>query len=60
MMGHREKLKSGAEYDAIYKVPLKVYDNNTGLRKYVKKQINRRERRKAREQLGDVRLDCLT
>jgi hypothetical protein len=52
-MGHRDNLKSGDELDAVYKAPLKVFDNNSGLRKQIKHRINRRNRRRVRQDLDN-------
>ena len=43
MMGHKEKT-NGDEKDVIWKAPLCVFYNITGLRKYFKNKINRRNR----------------
>ena len=53
MMGHRIKLIDGDEYDAIYKVSLCVFYNNTGLRKKIKRKINKRYRRLIKKELRE-------
>jgi len=52
MMGHRDKLKTGDEWDAVTKAPLCVFYNNTGLRKAAKRDINRRARHESRIKLN--------
>jgi hypothetical protein len=54
MMGHRDELKNGDEYDAIRKAPLCVYDNQSGLRRRAKKAVNRRARHEAKRKLHDT------
>ena len=52
--GRKQKLKDGDEYDAITKFPLCVFENNTGLRKAIKRRLNKRDRRKTQEELRDL------
>jgi len=47
----KQKLRSGDEYDAICKAPLCVFKNNTGLRKFYKRVLNRRLRRAWRNEV---------
>ena len=50
----RQILKSGDEYDAICKYPVKVFDNNTGIRKKIKKKLNKRFRKSAKLKLRNI------
>lgn len=45
MMGHKDKLKTGLEYDVIFGRKYYCYlHNNSKLKSYAKNQINRRSR----------------
>lgn len=48
--GRKQRLKNGAEYDVIVKVPLCVFDK-PGVRKKTKRRMNKRARREAREEI---------
>ncbi len=49
MMGHKDRLISGMEYDVIFARRIYCYlVNNSKLTRYVKKSINRRDRKKAK------------
>ena len=51
MMGHKEKMVSGTEYDALTR--WKQYLHwNSGVRKYIKRQFNKRVRKKAKQDLA--------
>jgi len=52
--GRKQKLKNGDEYDSIYKVPLCLFNNNTGLHKKVKKRLNKRVRIEGRMRLRKI------
>jgi hypothetical protein len=46
MMGNRQKLKTGAEYDFIFSRRLYCYmANNNKLKKWIKRQLSKRRRR---------------
>lgn len=45
MMGHREKLICGGEWDALSWRAKKILKFNSGTRKYWKNKVNRRNRR---------------
>lgn len=48
MMGHKEKLKSGAEYDVIFDRGIYCYLLNSTAAHKIKKQMTRRNRRQAK------------
>lgn len=48
--GRKQRL-NGDEHDAIVRWPLCVFDNITGLRKYIKTKLNRRERQEAKKEI---------
>lgn len=48
MMGHREELKGGFEWDA-FTGWRRVHNWNPGVRRYIKARFNRRVRREAKE-----------
>ena len=50
MMGHREKLKGGDEYDALTKAR-KVYGPGAGVVKEIKRRFWKRLRREARQMM---------
>jgi len=51
MMGHKEKLKGGDEYDAL--TGWKKFLNwNSGVRKRIKRQFNKRIRQKVKKDLA--------
>ena len=52
--GRKQRLKSGDEYDAIYDYPLCVFANITGLKKRVKKVLNKRERKEAKRDIKNL------
>ena len=53
-MGHRIKLTDWDEYDAVCgKGSLLVFSNNTGLRKKIKRKINKRYRRLIKKELRE-------
>ncbi len=45
MMGHREKLISGDEWDAMTKGGRRVHRFRAGVRKRIKRKLNKRARR---------------
>jgi len=47
----KQKLKSGDEYDAVLKAPLCVFENRTGLRKKIKRRLNKRFRKESKEEM---------
>jgi hypothetical protein len=51
MMGHRETLKSGDEYDALTRAK-RYYGFRAGVRQKIKRQFNKRQRREARDDLN--------
>jgi hypothetical protein len=51
MMGHREELKSGDEYDALTRGK-RYYRFRPGVRQKIKRQFNKRQRREARDDLN--------
>jgi len=55
MMGHKDKLKSGMEFDVIFARKIYCYlKNNYKLIKYVKKSINRRNRQNSRLEINKI------
>lgn len=50
MMGHRERLIDGAEQDALTRWK-NVYHWRPGVRKWIKRKVNRRARAKAKRQV---------
>lgn len=50
MMGHREKMKSGDEFDALTKTGRRVFLNRAGRARRIKKGFTRRTRRAAKQQ----------
>lgn len=49
MMGTRQKLKTGCEYDFLYARGLYKYlRNNRGIKKWIKKTLSRRRRRESK------------
>lgn len=60
MMGRRQRLVNGDEWDCVMKAPLCVYDK-PGIRKKTKRRMNKRARleaRKAVRNLGHSLLTC--
>lgn len=54
MMGHKEELKSGAEWDVTSKWRHYLcYCRNTRVTHKIKKQMSRRSRREAKKQIRD-------
>ena len=51
MMGHREKLKSGDEMDAIYGKHIYVYLSCSKVAHKIKKKLSRRVRREVKQGL---------
>jgi hypothetical protein len=51
MMGHREELKSGDEYDALTRGK-RYHRFRAGTRQKIKRQFNKRQRREARDDLN--------
>ena len=49
-MGHKEKLKSGDEYDALTKMK-KWFNWRSKVRKRIKRIVNKRERKRIRAEL---------
>ena len=45
MMGHREKLKTAMEWDALTKGGKRVHSFRSGVRKALKRAVNKRLRR---------------
>lgn len=56
MMGHREKMRGGAEYDAFSRVARKLYCylHNTKALKKIKRGFWKRQRTELRVQLKDA------
>ena len=50
MMGRRQKLKTGIEFDVVYKAPLCVLSRSK-VKKRVKSEMNRRWRRKTKNEI---------
>ena len=48
MMGRRQKIKSGAEYDALYGRGIYCYLSRAGVLRFIKRGMWRRERRAAK------------
>lgn len=48
MMGRRQKLKNGDEYDLIYKAPLCVF-GKSGVKKKTKRRLNKRWRKELKQ-----------
>jgi len=53
MKGHKEKLKSVAEYDVLYNRRHYCYLVNHSPVHKIKKQMSRRERRQSKQELKD-------
>ena len=53
-MGHRERLKTGAEYDAIYARGIYCYLANSTAAHKIKKQMSRRNRRNENRELNNA------
>lgn len=51
MMGHRERLVDGAEYDAFSRRARKLHTARAGQRKAIKRKFNKRARRLARQEV---------
>ena len=49
MMGHKERLKTGAEYDVIFARDVYCYLVNSTAAHKIKKQMTRRNRRKYKQ-----------
>jgi hypothetical protein len=45
MMGRRQKLNGGAEWDALYGRGIYCYLSRAGVLRYIKRGMNKRERR---------------
>lgn len=55
MMGHRDKLKTGMEYDVIFARKMYCYlQNIPSLVRYVKRSINKRTRAESKEQVKKI------
>jgi hypothetical protein len=55
MMGHKDRLKDGYEYDLVYGKQYYCYMKNiSGIAKYIKNKINRRSRRNAKKELREL------
>ena len=52
MMGRRQKLKYGDEWDTVQHAPKSVFDH-AGARKNVKRRLNRRWRRESRKETAN-------
>lgn len=52
MMGHRDKLIDGDEWDALTRGGRRVHSFRPGVRKQVKRKVNRRARRDQRTMLS--------
>jgi len=52
MMGHKEKLKSGDEYDVVTKWR-QVYSWKPGVLKRIKRQLNKRIRQSVKHQIRE-------
>jgi hypothetical protein len=52
MMGHKDRLIDGYEWDLLYGKQYHCYMSNiSGIAKYIKNKINRRDRHKAKKEL---------
>lgn len=51
MMGHREKLKGGDEYDHLRRGSRRVVSHEAGVAAATKRRFNKRQRREWRESL---------
>lgn len=51
MMGHREKIKTGCELDAISSACRRVYTPCAGVMHWYKKKLSRRARRDAKAEV---------
>jgi hypothetical protein len=55
MMGHKDRLKDGYEYDLVWSKKYHCYMKNiSGIAKYIKNKINRRSRREAKKELREL------
>jgi hypothetical protein len=55
MMGHKDRLIDGYEWDLLYGKQYYCYMHNVkGISKYIKNKINRRDRRKAKKELREL------
>ncbi len=56
MMGHREKLKGGDEWDVVSPRARKIlcYTSHAGICKAIKKKMNRRARKNARREITRI------
>ena len=55
MMGHKDRLIDGYEYDLVYGKQYYCYMSNiSGISKYIKNKINRRDRRNAKKDLREL------
>jgi hypothetical protein len=54
MMGRRQKLKNGDEWDMAQHAPLAVFDH-AGVRKRIKRRLNRRWRKELKEEIRGIR-----
>ena len=52
MMGRRQKLKCGDEWDVVQHAPL-AWFNHAGVRKKVKRRLNRRWRKELRKETAN-------
>jgi len=55
MMGRRQKLKGGIEYDVIQKAPLCILQRSK-IKKRIKSILNRRDRRKHKNEVTGMTL----
>lgn len=53
MMGHREKLKTGDEYDRLTKGGHRLFLSRAGKARAIKSRFSRRIRREARQQMRE-------
>ena len=54
MMGHKDRLTDGYEWDLLYGKQYYCYMHNiSGIAKYIKNKINRRDRYKAKRELNN-------
>ena len=51
MMGRRQKLKGGLEWDVVCKAPLCLFDK-PGIKKSLKAAMNRRDRRLSKKKVN--------
>lgn len=56
MMGRRQKLIDGGEFDVVYSKGIYCYLSRAGVRRKIKRKMNKRERREAKLKLRETPL----